>query len=62
MVLAGWIMNNLEFDQMVLEYYRDGVDSSGWVHVSYVRKNRGEVLRFDGSVWTLGLQNESNWS
>ena len=33
--LAKWIANNLEFDQLILEFY-DGVNpNSGWVHCSY---------------------------
>jgi len=55
LVLARWIVDNLDFDQLVLEHFIEGDHSSGWVHVSYVGKNRGDVLRFDGSVWSLGL-------
>jgi hypothetical protein len=33
--LALWITKNLDFDQIILEFY-DGVDpNSGWVHCSY---------------------------
>lgn len=37
--LAQWIINNLEYDQVILEFYNpmEGVNS-GWVHVS-LRKN-----------------------
>ncbi len=44
--LAKWIAENLDFDQLILEFYIDGDPSSGWVHVSYVSKkeNRGEIL------------------
>tara|TARA_R110000764_G_C10750592_1_gene352182 strand:+ start:62 stop:526 length:465 start_codon:yes stop_codon:yes gene_type:complete len=44
--LSEWIVDNLSFDQLILEFY-DGIDpNSGWVHVSYVEKetNRGEYL------------------
>lgn len=42
--LACWIRDNLEFDQLILEFY-DGVDpTSGWVHVSYSEYNRKECL------------------
>ena len=49
--LCEWIVNNLEFDQLILEGY-DGKDAnSGWIHCSYVthRKNRKKTLtaRFD---------------
>jgi hypothetical protein len=43
-VLACWIRDNLEFDQLILEFY-DGSPNSGWVHVS-IREhgNRSECL------------------
>jgi len=56
MDLARWISGNLEFDQLVLEYYSVTDSASGWVHVSYVGKNRNEVLSFNGTVWELGLK------
>jgi hypothetical protein len=34
--LADWIYNNLEFDQLILEYYIPGEPNSGWIHCSYV--------------------------
>lgn len=37
--LAEWIKNNLEFTQLILEFYTPGVPDSGWVHVSYDPKN-----------------------
>ena len=44
--LAKWIRNNLEVDQGILEFYKDGEPSSGWIHVSYSRnKNRQQWLR-----------------
>lgn len=33
--LAQWIADNLEFKQVILEFYTLGVPDSGWVHVSY---------------------------
>jgi len=43
--LAKWIANNLEFDQLILEFY-DGVNTnSGWVHCSYnLMGNRKKIL------------------
>ena len=43
--LALWISKNLDFDQIILEFY-DGVDpNSGWVHCSYnLMGNRGKIL------------------
>ena len=33
--LATWKKENLIFDQLILEYYREGEPMSGWVHCSY---------------------------
>jgi zinc D-Ala-D-Ala carboxypeptidase len=32
---SQWIVDNLEFDQVILEFYTPGIPDSGWVHVSY---------------------------
>jgi len=37
--LAIWIMDNLEYTQLILEFYTPGVPDSGWVHVSYDPEN-----------------------
>ena len=53
-VLAHWIVDNLIFDQLILEYYKEGAPKSGWVHVSYVEpiiKNRKRARVCDGRVW-----------
>lgn len=33
--LATWIYENCEYDQLILEFYEDGIPDSGWIHVSY---------------------------
>jgi zinc D-Ala-D-Ala carboxypeptidase len=44
--LAEWIKNNLEFDQLILEFYRDGEPDSGWIHVSWNSgENRNQTLK-----------------
>ena len=53
--LAVWIRDNLKFDQLILENHDMGFPSSGWVHVSFVGINRGEVLEFRNGSWTTGL-------
>jgi len=47
-VLAKWIQDNTNFDQLILECYT-GEPSSGWVHVSFVGidSNRKDVLTYD---------------
>lgn len=44
--VALWIRDNLQFDQLILEFYTPGIPDSGWVHVSYTDygPNRGECL------------------
>jgi hypothetical protein len=38
--LAQWIMDNLEYTQLILEFYVPGGDpNAGWVHVSYDPNN-----------------------
>ena len=58
--LAEWIKDNLDYRQLILEYYQIGVPDSGWVHVSYVAEdNKKEVLtatKKDGkTVYLQGL-------
>lgn len=47
--VAEWIMNNLSFDQLILEGWKDSVNNlnAGWIHCSYSRcdEQRGQVLR-----------------
>ena len=43
--LAEWIAENLEFRQLILEFYTPGIPDSGWVHVSYnPADNKKQVL------------------
>ena len=58
--LAEWIIDNLDFDQIILEFYTEGDANSGWVHCSYkMHDNRKQVLRAsrkDGKThYTKGL-------
>jgi hypothetical protein len=39
-----WIRDNLQFDQLILEFYTPGQISSGWVHCSYRMPVRRDVL------------------
>ena len=59
--VALWIQNNVDFDQLILEYY-PGEKNSGWIHVSYQEgSNRKQVLTFDGKSYTNGLP-DAKWS
>jgi zinc D-Ala-D-Ala carboxypeptidase len=43
--LALYIRDSLQFKQLILEFYRDGVPDSGWVHCSFQKDaNKGQVL------------------
>ena len=59
--VAQWIADNLDFDQLILEFYTPGIPDSGWVHVSYKSdgSNRKSILtasRIDSkTVYTKGL-------
>ena len=48
--IAYWLSNNVDFDQLILEYYDKDDPAGGWVHVSYNEKgaNRKQVLIYDG--------------
>ncbi len=58
--LAEWISKNLEFTQVILEFYTPGIPDSGWVHVSYdpadLKKQELTAVRRDGkTVYLQGL-------
>ena len=58
--LAQWIVDNLSFRQVILEFYTPGIPDSGWVHVSYnPGDNKKQVLtatKKDGkTVYLPGL-------
>ena len=58
--LAKWITENLDFTQVILEFYTPGISDSGWVHVSYDPQNlKKQVLtatKQDGkTVYLPGL-------
>ena len=57
--MALWIKNNLDFDQLILEY-ADNLQkdiNSGWVHISYKAngQNRHQVLTINKSGTRVGL-------
>lgn len=54
--LACWIRSNLEYDQLILEYYTPGQPNSGWVHCSIKEtNNRMQELTYTGGVYSDGL-------
>tara|TARA_R110000803_G_scaffold163494_1_gene227173 strand:- start:192 stop:653 length:462 start_codon:yes stop_codon:yes gene_type:complete len=56
--LALWIEENLNYDQLILEYYQIGQPTSGWVHVSFIMPtvdNRKQSITYDGNTYQTGL-------
>lgn len=58
LALAEWIAANLDFDQLILEYWKDDDPAAGWVHCRYVAPgdNRRRTLRYDGQAYLQGLR------
>jgi len=59
--LAQWIMDNLDYTQLILEFYTQGQPNSGWVHVSYdpnnLKKQELTAVKVAGKTTYLnGLQ------
>ena len=45
-VLADWIHNNINYDQLILEFWSPEDPNKGWIHCSYSRdNNRKQYLR-----------------
>ena len=44
--LADWINENLDYDQLILEYWKEEDPNSGWVHCSFnLQGNRKQYLK-----------------
>ena len=44
--LADWIHFNVNYDQLILEYWKESDPNSGWVHCSYTEgNNRRQYLK-----------------
>ena len=44
--VADWIVNNIDFDQCILEFWNENEPNSGWVHCSFNSAgNRKQYLR-----------------
>jgi zinc D-Ala-D-Ala carboxypeptidase len=52
--LADWIVQNLDYDQCILEFWNENEPNSGWVHCSYsINGNRKQYLKaqkIDGKI------------
>lgn len=47
--VATWIRKNLDFDQLILEFYDGKNPNSGWIHCSYTSQNRKQSMIFNGA-------------
>ena len=53
--LGLWIRDNIEYDQLILEFYKDGEPNSGWIHCSMVkdgepRKSTLQAIKIGGKT------------
>ena len=54
---AYWLQNNVDFDQLIMEFFDKDDPAGGCIHISYHESgsNRKQVLTFDGKKYTEGL-------
>ena len=52
--VALWVKENVDFDQLILEFHKEEDPKSGWIHCSYNldREHRKSARIFDGRKWT----------
>ena len=55
--VAYWLQNNVDFDQLIMEFFDPNDPAGGWIHISYHESgsNRKQVLTFDGKKYSEGL-------
>ena len=60
--LAQWIADNLNYDQLILEFWDEEKPNKGWVHCSYKNsyENRYQILTVSktGAVFGLPFQSD----
>jgi len=60
--VALWLTNNVDFDQLILEFWKDDDPNAGWIHCSFKEgSNRKQVLTYSGDKYINGLP-EAKWS
>jgi len=52
--VADWVADNLEFDQVILEFYTKGDTNSGWVHASIKKEGGNRKVRMIASKSKAG--------
>ena len=59
--VALWIQNNCDFDQLILEYWKEDDPNAVWIHCSFVEgSNRKQVLTFNVKNYTNNLP-DAKW-
>ena len=60
---AYWLQNNVDFDQLIMEYYDKDDPAGGWVHISYHESdsNRKQVLDLSTGKNILKALPEMEW-
>ena len=54
--VAQWIEANLDFDQLILEFWNENHPNAGWVHCSYKTEgNRNQTLTINSNGVKKGL-------
>ena len=53
--VADWVADNLEFDQVILEFYTAGDKNSGWVHASIKKEGGNRKQRLIARKSKAGL-------
>ena len=60
--VALWIQNNCDFDQLILEFWKDDDPNAGWIHCSFKEgSNRKQVLTYTGKEYKNGLP-DAKWT
>ena len=54
--LADWIYKNLNFDQLILEFYTPGEPNSGWIHCSYTSEQPRKQF-----LWAYKSEGKTNY-
>lgn len=54
--IAAWVVRELAFDQLIVEYPQAACRSAGWLHISYAQgRNRREILSKTRNGYSRGF-------
>ena len=52
--VAYWLQNNVDFDQLILEFYNPDDNAGGWVHISY---NENDIKVWEAKIENVDMKN-----